>query len=387
MGIVFKQNSTGAVVCSKSVPPEGISEVTSLDGKQVFYYNKDLHASGDRRALMEVGSAMSRATAFIPTDRRMDTWPTKVIKTEKAMKEEAYYKNYDKNFNDEQMCKRCRAFLFKGITFCTRCKSVVENSDDPNNWTALRNKERIDFANARLSELLWKANIHCRSLNKPFGDKLKRAKGMDIFNRSVKKGVKTIVDGERQVKKWKSCEERWKTDITFRRRMMETNGYSLNDIRQFDIWGNEPKRPAINMTRQERQAKFGKHSKWKLTQARAGGSDTLATSLYPPQFQQEATPATQPKKVVLKEWTSWQGERKQQPPWQEEKKQQQSWQESSWKDLPWQEKLWKKEGVWAEDWHENQPSNTPGSSSTSWQQNTKHSPPWKKEESQQKRRR
>ena len=174
---------------------------------------------------------------------------------------------------------------------------------------------------------------------------------------------------------------------------METNGYSLDDIRQFDRWGNEPKRPAISMTKQERQAKFGKFNRvarfeWKLTQARAGGSDTLATSLYPPQFRQEATSAMQPKKVVLKESMSWQEDKQQKPSWQEEKeKQQQSWQASSWKDTPWQEQIWKKEGVWAEDWHENQPSNTPGSSSTSWQQNTKDSPPWKKEESQHKRRR
>ena len=126
----------------------------------MFYHNKDLLASGDRRAMVEVGTAVSRATAFIPTGRRMEIWPTRVIKTDKAMKEEAYYKNYDKNFNDEQMCKRCRAFLFKGITFCMRCKSVVEDSDDPNNWTALRNQERIDFANASLSELLWNCLLY-----------------------------------------------------------------------------------------------------------------------------------------------------------------------------------------------------------------------------------
>ena len=105
------------------------------------------------------------------------------------------------------MCKKCRGFLFKGITFCVRCKAVVTDSDDPNNWTVLRNQERIDFANASLSELLWKANIHCRSLNKPFGDKLKKAKGMDIFNRSVKKGVKTIVDGEKRQKGGKAAKK------------------------------------------------------------------------------------------------------------------------------------------------------------------------------------
>ena len=55
------------------------------------------------------------------------------------------------------------------------------------------------------------------------------------------------------------------TDTTFRRRMMETNGYRLNDIRQFDVWGNEPKKAAIKMSKQERQAKFGKDNRWKLT--------------------------------------------------------------------------------------------------------------------------
>ena len=158
---------------------------------------------------------------------------------------------------------------------------------------------------------------------------------------------------------------------------METNGYSLKDIRQFDVWGNEPKKAAIKMSKQERQAKFGKDNRWKLTQARTGGSDTLATRLYPQQIRQEATSKAQTQKVVLKESANWREEQRQQP----------SWQESSWKDTPWQESLWKKGGVWAEDWPEEQPTNTPGSSSTSWQQNTKPSPPWRKEESQQKRRR
>ena len=158
--------------------------------------------------------------------------------------------------------------------------------------------------------------------------------------------------------------------------MIETNGYNLNDIRQFDVWGNEPKKAVIKMSKQDRLAKFGKDSRWKLTQARPGGSDTLSTSLYPQQYRKEATSKARPQKVVLEESAKWQEEQKQQPPWKE----------SSWKETSWKESSWKNEGVWAEDWQEEQPKNTPSSSSTSWQQNTKPPPPWRKEESQQKRR-
>ena len=373
MGILFKQNSTGAVTCSQSIPPECISEVTTMDGRQILYHNKDLDAPGDRRAILEVGTVMQRSTSFIPVGTNMKKWPEKILKTKEAIKEEAYYKNYDKNFNDEQMCKKCKGFLFKGITFCVRCKTVVADSDNPNEWTELRNKERIDFANASLSELLWKSNVHCRSLRKHYGEKLKKAKGMEIFNRSVKKGVKTIVDGEKQTKRWKSCEERWKTDTTFRRRMTEINGYSLDDMRQFDAWGNQPKKPEIKMSKQERQTRF-KDSRWKLAQANLGGSDTLTTSLYPQQYREEATAKARSQKVVLKESAQWHEERKQPP-----------WRDSSWKETPWKESSWKNEGVWAEDWQAEEPKYTPSSSSTSWQQSSKP-PPWRKEESQQKRR-
>ena len=196
---------------------------------------------------------------------------------------------------------------------------------------------------------------------------------MDIFNRSVKKGVKTTIDGEKQTKRWKSCEERWKTDTTFKRRMKEINGYSLDDMRQFDEWGNQPKKPIIKMSKQERQTKF-QDSRWKLTQIKSGGSDTLQTSLYPQQYRKEATTKARTQEVMLKESTQWHEEQKQPP-----------WRESHWKETPWKESSWKYEGVWAEDWQAEEPKNTPGSSSTSWQQSS-DPPPWRKEESQQKRR-
>ena len=155
--------------------------------------------------------------------------------------------------------------------------------------------------------------------------------------------------------------------------MTEINGYSLDDMRQFDAWGNQPKKPIIKMSKLERQTRF-QDSRWKLTQTKSGGSDTLPTSLYPQQYRKEATTKTRTQKVMLKESAQWHEEQKQPP-----------WRDSYWKETPWKESSWKYEGVWTEDWQAEEPKNQPGSSSTSWHQSS-DPPPWRKEESQQKRR-
>ena len=120
----------------------------------------------------------------------MESWPKEILKTEASITEEKFYKNYDKNFNDEQMCRHCKQFSFKGIKYCMKCRKALVNRDNPNEWAELRVKERIDFANAILSDLIWRANVHCRSLHKPYGEKAKKKKGLEIFKRCTQKGVK-----------------------------------------------------------------------------------------------------------------------------------------------------------------------------------------------------
>ena len=118
LDIIFKQNSTGSILCHKSIPPECISEVTSRDGKYVLYRNDTLGsgAPGDRKLKMDLDAPIQRATLFTKREENMKSWPEKVLKSDASIEEEEYYKNYDKNFNDEQMCEKCMTFSFKGLS-------------------------------------------------------------------------------------------------------------------------------------------------------------------------------------------------------------------------------------------------------------------------------
>ena len=109
LGIKFRQNPTGAVLCRKIVPPECISEVVDFKGN-VLYRNQSLNtlAPGDRKLQFEVGPAIKRASLYLQATKNMESWPKEILKSEASITEEKYYKNYDKNFNDEQMCRYCK---------------------------------------------------------------------------------------------------------------------------------------------------------------------------------------------------------------------------------------------------------------------------------------
>ena len=307
----------------------------------------------------------------------MTSWPARVLISQESITEESYYKNYDKNFNDEQMCPNCKRFLFKGIKFCLRCKKTLINRDNPNNWSDLQNRERIEFANAALSDLLWKSNVNCRSFIKPYGEKAKKKKGMQIYHRATKKGVKKTIGGKRETLKWKGCEHRWRTDKTFMRRMKEINGFGIEDMQQFDAWGAQPPKPVQKMSKQERTKKYNQYQ-WRLAQRRPGGSDTVPTSAYPRQNRQEAQVEGRRPGVTLKESAQWR-----------ESKGSSSWKDSAWKGRD----LWDTSAKVKEEQSEEEPKQTTSSSSTTWQRTSwprtnwaETKPPWRKEENQQKRR-
>ena len=123
---------------------------------------------------MDVGTTIKQARIYLQLKKGMTEWPKEIVETESAFKERQFYYSYDRNFNDEQMCANCKQFCFKGIRFCTRCRKALKNRDNPNEWAELGMAQRIDFANAALSELVWKANTQCRSLFKPYGPVAKR---------------------------------------------------------------------------------------------------------------------------------------------------------------------------------------------------------------------
>ena len=164
--------------------------------------------------------------------------------------------------------------------------------------------------------------------------------------------------------------------------MREINGYSIEDMRQFDTWAKQPKKPVQKMSKQERSKKYSQYQ-WRLAQRSTGGSDTVPTSAYPKQNRQNAQVEGRRTGVTLKESTQWR----------------ETTGSSSWKDSEWKESPWKNRDVWEtsskvkEEPSEKEPKQTPGSSSTSWQQDSWHqsswqqdTPPWRKDENKQKRR-
>ena len=183
--------------------------------------------------------------------------------------------------------------------------------------------------------------------------------------------------------------------------MKENNGYGYDDMKQFDIWGRQPKQPVQTMSKQERAQKFSEY-RWKLAQKQKGGNDTVPTNLYPQYHRQNAIVEKARQGVTLKESTQWR-----------ESQGSSSWKDASWKkSTSWQdESSWKDSRAWQtsssvkKEQPEEEPNykETPGSSSTSWQQSSwqgrewqtsqgshsqkpKAEAPWKLEENQWKRR-
>ena len=166
------------------------------------------------------------------------------------------------------------------------------------------------------------------------------------------------------------------------RRMREKNGFSIEDMRQFDTWGKEPKKPMQKMSIQERAKKYSQYQ-WRLAQQRPGGSDTVPTSAYPKINRQNAKVEGRRPGATLKESTQWR----------------ESKGSSSWKDSAWKESNWKNRDIWEtsskvkEEPSGEEPKQTPASSSTTWQRDSwqqtswdQDVPPWRKDENKQKRR-
>ena len=298
LGIQLRQNQTGAVLCSSGVPPECISKV--IDFKNNLFFSNDVlntTAPGDRKANLDVGAEIKRARFYLQLKDGMTTWPNPILETDLARQEKKLYNSYDRNINDEQMCAHCKQFCFKGIKFCTKCLKALHNRDNPNQWTELGMAQRVDFANAELSKLIWKPNKQYRSLFKKYGEEALKEKGAQLFKRATKGYYVTDAStGKTTLKKFAGCEDRWNLDATFRARMINANGYDKNQMRLFDQWAAAPKQPPKKMEWKDRKAKFGEYG-WRLTQTQAGGSDTIPTELYP-KFQKDNAVAERAKQEV-----------------------------------------------------------------------------------------
>ena len=148
---------------------------------------------------------------------------------------------------------------------------------------------------------------------------------MQLYNRCIK-GILEQVGNSKVKIVYPGCEARWERDEAFRKRMINDNGFSKEDMRNFDEEGRKPKAEVQLMHWKARAARFGDQS-WKLRQEGPGGHDTIPTELYP-QFQKEQTqgaPEARPKyqSSAASSSSSWQ----QYPA--------SSWQSPQWKRQTW----------------------------------------------------
>ena len=123
LGIILRQNLTGAILSEVAIPPECISKVIDLN-QNILFLNDELDktAPGERKAKHEIGAPIQQASLFVTLRNGMKEWPKEIVEKEAAVMERKYYLSYDRNFNDEQMCAECKQFCFKGIKHCSKCR-------------------------------------------------------------------------------------------------------------------------------------------------------------------------------------------------------------------------------------------------------------------------
>ena len=112
-GFEITSKPTGAVLCGSSIAPECISKVIDFKGN-VLYQNDLLNqtAPGDRKANLDLGSTIKQARVYLELKQGMKEWPQDAGDTQSAVMEKKYYASYDRNFNDEQMCAKCKQLNF-----------------------------------------------------------------------------------------------------------------------------------------------------------------------------------------------------------------------------------------------------------------------------------
>ena len=150
---------------------------------------------------------------------------------------------------------------------------------------------------------------------------------MQLYNRCIK-GIWEQAGNSKVKICYPGCEARWERDEAFRKRMINNNNFSKEDMRNFDIEGRKPKAEVKLMPWKVRAARFGDQS-WMLRQEGHGGHDTLPTELYPQvrKEQDYKPPEARPKyqSSAASSSSSWQGY----PP------QSQTWQSPQWKRQTW----------------------------------------------------
>ena len=211
----------------------------------------------------------------------------------------------------------------KGVVHCIKCGAIEHRDPARSRGTFVTAQDQIDFTNAELRTLVYKANPRYRGKIKDEDVLLiKRARN---HQKRAQKGVKQL-DGS--VKKFKNCVERWDRDERYRQQLEEDEKLTREDMMLYDDLAALPKQVHA-MPWEERQERMRYHA-WDVVQAQGGGSQTVPTTQYPTYRQtleakaSAQPPAKKPSKTSSSWWSSsWQDPT---PPWKKEDK----WWEKKW---------------------------------------------------------
>ena len=267
LGLHFYQTPSCAVLCDECIPPECISKIIDWDG-HVLYRNADLSkcAPGDRPAYVQAGSDLSRTKFHYDYSQCSTNWDTVKIDKAKAERSALFMKQYCSRFHNENICAKCYTFNLKGLIYCVKCGATgrVDPSKTrcPSALTAAQ--DHIDFANAELKTLVWKANPKFRGrITNP--DSLLRKRAKKHLQSAKQKGFRSIIE------RYNICE-------TYRKNCKDGD-LTIEDVLKLQELA-EQRGHEVTMPLAERKIRMAQHA-WDVVQESGGGQQTVGTKLYP----------------------------------------------------------------------------------------------------------
>ena len=202
---------------------------------------------------------------------------------------------------------------------------MVPSNTDParSRGTFVTAQDQIDFTNAELRTLVYKANPRYRG--KITNEDVLLIRRACKHQKRARKGV-TQLDGSIMV--FKNCVDRWDRDERYRQQLKDDEKLTREDMMLYDELAALPKE-THTMPWSERQERMKYHA-WEVVQAQGGGSQTVPTTQYPTYRQtleakaSAKPPTKKPSKTSSSWWSSsWQDPT---PPWKKEDK----WWEKKW---------------------------------------------------------
>ena len=177
-------------------------------------------------------------------------------------------KQYCSRFHNENICAKCYTFNPKGLIYCIKCGAT--GRVDPSKTrcssalTAAMAQDHIDFANAELKTLVWKANPKFRGrITHP--DSLLRKRAKKHLQSAKQKGFRSIIE------RYNICE--------VYRKNCKDGDMTIQDVLKMQELA-EQQGHEVTMPLAERKIRMAQHA-WDVVQESGGGQQTVGTKLYP----------------------------------------------------------------------------------------------------------